>query len=133
MYEFGKRPQGESLGRDVATPSQLLATDANDFKNKILLDYIISHAQGDHRPYLQVSILGFSMLGLLDSGATRTLVGLPGYEILLSLGLKLIKQSNFCTVANGQQCKCIGYIQTPITLMNKTHIIDILVLPELSH
>lgn len=73
------------------------------------------------------------MLGLLDSGASRTLVGLPGYEILLSLGLKLVKQQNSCTVANGQTCNSIGYIQTPITLMDKTHIIDVIVLPELSH
>lgn len=136
MFQFGKRPSGKSLGRAISSQSTLLTAHANntqDFQNKILLDYIVSHAQGDQRPYLQISILGYSLLGLLESGASRTLVGLPGYEILLSLGLKLIKQESSCTVANGEVCTSIGYIQTPITLMNKTKIIDILILPGLSH
>ena len=133
MFEFGKRPSGEPLGREAFTQTSQITTNALDFPHKILLDYIISHAHGDQRPYLQVEILGYSMLGLLDSGASRTLVGLPGYETLLSLGLKLFKQTNSCTVANGQVCTSIGYIQTPITLMGKTRIVDIVVLPELSH
>ena len=133
MFEFGKRLPGEPLGRDAPTLFSVSTTNATDFRNRILLDYIISHAQGDKRPYLQVDIMGYSMLGLLDSGASRTIVGLPGYEILLSLGLKLVKQSSSCTVANGQVCNSIGYISAPITLVDKTRIIDIIVLPGLSH
>lgn len=117
------------------TASQVKSVTTNDvdFPNKIILDYIISHAQGDQRPYLKIEILGCSILALLDSGASRTLVGLPGYELLLSLGLKLQKESVTCTVANGQHCSSIGFIQTPITLKSKTKILDIIVLPELSH
>jgi hypothetical protein len=93
----------------------------------------MAHAHGDQRPYLKIEVIGYPILGLLDSGASRTLVGLPGYEILKSLGLVLQKQTVKCTVANGQSCSSIGYIQVPITLMNKTRIIDVLVIPELSH
>ena len=99
----------------------------------MLLDFIISHAHGDERPYVETSISGYKMLGLLDSGASRTIVGQPGFKILQSLGLKLIRQSTTCTVANGQSCSSLGYFQAPITLLDKTRIIDILVLPELSH
>lgn len=49
-----------------------------------------------------------------------------------SLGLHLISYSSNCTVANGQQCSTLGYITTPIALMNKIHLIDILVVPEIS-
>ena len=72
-------------------------------------------------------------MGLLDSGASRTIVGQPGYEILTGLGLKLQKQSVVCTVANGQSCSSIGFIQTPLTLKDRTRVVDILVLQELSH
>lgn len=69
----------------------------------------------------------------MDSGATRTLVGLPGYEVLQKLNFKLIKHSMFCSVANGQTCESIGFMQVPVTLMGKTRFLDILVMPKLSH
>lgn len=43
--------------------------------NKPLLHFIIAYAQGDERLYLEITILGHSLLGLLDSGASRTIVG----------------------------------------------------------
>lgn len=77
--------------------------------------------------------MGFPILGLLDSGASRTIVGLPGYELLRNFGYKLINNKTNCTVANGQRCVSIGYMQIPITLMDKSRLIDVLVLPALSH
>ena len=69
----------------------------------------------------------------MDSGATRTIVGKPGMEIFQNLAVKLIKNQTLCTVANGQKCVSIGYFQTPVTLLNRTRLIDILCLPELAH
>lgn len=112
---------------------QCAATAISTFPNQVILDYIISHAHGDQRPYLSVEVLGCPILALLDSGATRTLVGLPGYELFQKLNLNLIKHSVTCSVANGQTCRSIGYVQAPITVMSKTRVIDVLVVPELSH
>lgn len=105
-----------------------------DAKHKVILDFIISHAEGDQRPYLEVSVLNYPILGLLDSGATNTLVGQPGLEILLKLGLNLDtrKQVN-CTVANGQTCFSKGVIRAPFCLMGKIHILEVLVVPQLPH
>lgn len=47
-------------------------------KQQILLDFVLSHAQGDERPYLSVKIFGLDFLGLLDSGASRTILGSHG-------------------------------------------------------
>ena len=103
-------------------------------RNTVVLDYIISHANGDQRPYSKVNVLGFPMLGLLDSGASNTLVGSPGLKILLSLGLKLNRDSSVsCTVANGETCLSSGIISTPFCLMGKIKVIDVIVVPELSH
>ncbi|KAJ8937590.1 hypothetical protein NQ314_011782 [Rhamnusium bicolor] len=95
--------------------------------------YVIAQVTGDQRPYLEVSVLGFPMMGLLDSGASRTLVGATGYEILRQIGLSLQPMVTQCKVANGQTCASIGYVSTPVTLGDKARIIDILVIPELPH
>lgn len=133
MFFVGKRLSGETIGRKISSVTLNSPTNNFNFVNKNLLDFIISHAHGDERPYLEISILGYTMLGLLDSGASRTIVGQPGFKILQSLGLKLVNQQTACTVANGQTCSSIGYFQTPVSLLDKTRMIDILVLPELSH
>lgn len=62
-------------------------------KTKILLDCVMTCADGDQRPYLEVSVLGKQLFGLLDSGASCTVVGKKGYDIFLSLGFKLNKNN----------------------------------------
>ncbi|KAJ8974895.1 hypothetical protein NQ317_000601 [Molorchus minor] len=70
-----------------------------------VLDFILSHADGDERPYLSVSILGTSMSGLLDSGASNTIIGGPGWEVISKLNLPLNKSDKVrCRVANGEVC-----------------------------
>lgn len=134
MFEFGKRIPGESIeGREMSPSINIVSTNVSDFPAKILLDFIISHAQGDQRPYLEVSVVGSPIKGLLDSGATRTITGLPGYQLFQRLGLKLVSTETRCTVANGQSCSSIGFMQVPFCLMGKTRVIDVLVIPELSH
>lgn len=109
-------------------------TECTEFSRKnILLDYIISHAINDQRPYLEVSVLGYPVTGLLDTGANRTIVGGSDYNLFLRMVLKLVPEVVNCTVANGESCASIGYIKTPIMLKNKLKWIDLLVVPELSH
>lgn len=113
-------------------PSVLSPTKTD--RNKVILDYIISHAKGDSRPYLAVHILGVELMGLLDSGATHTVVGEMGYRTLISLGLRLNPGSDrTCTVADGGVCSTLGTVTVPITLMKKTTVLDVLVVPSLPH
>lgn len=132
---FGKR-HGESLsGQPVKSLEDLLAKPhpVEVIQRKTLVDFIISHASEDRRPYMEVSILGRPMLGLLDSGSNRTLVSKDGSEILLGLGLELNTScQTTCTVADGNTCTTVGTIRTPIRLINKVYILDILVVPNLS-
>ena len=95
---------------------------------------MISHAEGDARPYLAVSVLGVEMLGLLDSGATDTIVGELGYRALLSLGLTLRPSVHrHCVVANGGSCVALGTIAVPFVLLARTCVLDVLVVPDLPH
>ena len=129
FLELGKRRWKGLKSRRY--PSQSVPTDDH---RRALLDFVISHAAGDVRPYLAVLILGVEMLGLLDSGATHTVVGEVGYRELQSLGFRLsAAESRPCTVANGAVCSSLGVMTIPFTLMGRSCVLDVLVVPSLPH
>lgn len=99
---------------------------------KILLDYVLAHAKGDERPYLNVKIYGMSFLGLLDSGASRTVIGADGWKVLRT-SCKLSQCQFHCTVANGDACQVLGSIRLPIQLRERIVVIEALVVPSLPH
>lgn len=98
-----------------------------------LLDFILAHVQGDERPYLEVSIFNKSILGLLDSGASNTIAGKAGCELLEELGLPIRKVKFSCTIANGVKCDVTGSISVPIQLRDQVKIIDVLLVPSVTH
>lgn len=101
---------------------------------RYVLDYVLAHVQGDERPYVTVSIFDKTLLGLLDSGASRTIIGNRGWKLLKDIGLVNLEKSEVTTVtvANGNHCDCIGILRTPIRLRDVEKIIDILVVPDLN-
>lgn len=99
-----------------------------------VLNYILSHSENDERPYLKISILGIEVLGLLDSGATHTIIGNSGWKLLSVLNLALDATANLVvTVANGQQCSSIGSVNIPVAVEGRVKIIRALVIPTLEH
>jgi hypothetical protein len=109
------------------------ATDAEHLRSKFLLDYILQHAKGDERPYLEVSIFGHPFRGLLDSGASHTLLGGGGWSILERSGVRLNKTKTQCTVANGAKCDCLGFVRAPVQLLDKVQVLDVLIVPDVPH
>lgn len=75
------------------------------------------------RPYLQVTVFGKTFLGLLDSGASRTIIGKPGWDILRTLGIPLKRRTSSCTVASGQRCRIEGEISVPVQLRDRETMI----------
>ncbi|KAJ8948943.1 hypothetical protein NQ318_022965 [Aromia moschata] len=77
----------------------------NNSANRIIpiLECILDHAKDDERPYLKVDVMGITLLGLLDSGATCTILGNEGWKLVGRLGVSLdsSEKSNIM-VANGQ-------------------------------
>lgn len=69
------------------------------------------HAVDVERLYLNVNIFGKSILGFLDSGASRTINGNKGLSIIHESGLTVSKEKNSsCTVANGGRCQSLGVV-----------------------
>lgn len=99
-----------------------------------MLDYVLDHAIGDERPYLKIEVLGKPLLGLLDSGASRTILDGKGFAAIKDLDLPLNKSRiTSCTVANGGTCQSIGVIELPISLRGQLYLVETLVVPELTH
>lgn len=97
----GKRSRGCSLNRrEITSPVQAKTVPTTTFcATKTTLDFIIQHLADDARPYVEITISGIPLLGLLDSGSSRSLVS----------------ETTACTVANGDICYSTGYITTPVT------------------
>ncbi|KAK9751650.1 RNase H-like domain found in reverse transcriptase [Popillia japonica] len=95
--------------------------------------YRCGEANGDERPYLTVYVCGKPIVGLLDSGASRTIAGsAAGLAIFKSLGLRLRPNFSSCRVADGRACNSPGTILAPIKLQDREKLIDILVVPDVS-
>lgn len=131
--QFGKRIS-ETLTDRVMPSSNFISVNPLNLKCSAVLDFILAHAEGDERPYLSVSILGSSMLGLLDSGASHTIVGGLGWKVIKSLNLPFKdKNTVHCTVANGQDCVGVGSIDIPFQVQDRIKIVNTLVIPSISH
>lgn len=85
----------------------------------------------DPRPYLNVKIFDINLFGLLDSGASQTIIGERGWQKLQILNLRL--ETNRCkvTVANGYPCEVLGSVNLPIELSGRIQVIKALVILEI--
>ncbi|KAG5884122.1 hypothetical protein JTB14_009177 [Gonioctena quinquepunctata] len=129
LLEAGKR-QPTLLNDRVRGVDRECSVD----KLQVLLDFVLDHTVGDEHPYLRVEVLGKSLLGLLDSGASRTILGGKGWKVIRELGLQLDgTRTSFCTVANGSQCQGIRAVEMPISLRSRLGLVAAIVVPDLPH
>lgn len=68
--------------------SSSMTHQSADYGIGMVLDYILTSAKGNERFYVIVNVLGMELTGLLNSGATRTIIGPPGFSLLCQLGFK---------------------------------------------
>lgn len=108
------------------------ASVTRDVHTDLAIDFILANVSGDERPYLNVEVLGQKILGLLDSGASRTIVGGKGYELFKGLGLKhLPADIESCRVANGEVCNVLCRYSVPFRVGDRVCILDVLVVPSI--
>lgn len=72
------------------------------------------------------------MLGLLDSGAERTVVGPRGWSVLKCLGLRFERQSPSLRVGNNAVCESEGTVLVPMELKGKVCLINVIIMPSCS-
>ena len=87
---------------------------------------------GDPRPFAKVEMMGISIIGLLDSGAARTVIGIGGRRLIEQLKLVLRPTTINLKTAAGQDLEVLGCADVPITFNRQTKILPVLVAPKLS-
>ena len=130
---FGKLHAGSQLGR-VVQPEVNIVAPTLEPKLKFSLDFVLANVIGDERPYLNIQVFGKDFLGLLDSGASRTILGSKGYEQFKQFHLDLHPTDVLtCSVANGTPCSVIGSYSIPFCVQNVVRVLEVLVMPSLPH
>lgn len=98
---------------------------------KSRIDSLFCSMDKDPRPYLTVSIFGVNFFGLLDSGATQSVIGKSGWEKLRSFNLELETCNNSVKVANGECCTVLGLVSLPIILNSRLKVIKCLIVLDI--
>lgn len=126
LFWLGKRCASSLDGR-VRDDGKMISTKSLT----PILNYIVDRAKGDERRYLKVEIFCKNMLGLLDTGATRTILGSDGGLEICDLNLPLDRNIDvICKVANGSECRAIGTCKLPFCVRDKVKLIEVLVVPD---
>lgn len=103
-----------------------------DYDNEYNINEIFIEVSGDARPFVKVSILGKELIGLLDSGAQRTVLGVGSMKIVRELKLKIYPSNTNIKTASGALVEIKGYVNLPVTFNNECHIIPTLIAPNLN-
>ncbi|KAJ8911597.1 hypothetical protein NQ315_003978 [Exocentrus adspersus] len=98
-----------------------------------VLDYILEQCEEDERPCLKFNVLGKSLMGLLDSGASVTILGNSGWKLLENLPLIFSQEKSKIRVANGEFCESFGTCDVLFKVRGRTKLVKTLVVPTLSH
>lgn len=87
----------------------------------------------DRRPYLTVKVLNVNVWGLLDCGASCSVLGDNAHLAFLSLGLELLMfdRPQTLSVASGQELICRYYMNLPIQHKGRVRLVIFHVQPEI--
>lgn len=113
--------------------------DVNDLKYNTFLELNsiatvrFTTQKNDVRPYTKVKIDDLEIFGLLDSGASVSILGNNSHTHLAALGYTVNNlKDTTCSVANGLTLESTGYIYIPITFKDKTYIIKFYIIPDIT-
>lgn len=126
---------GARLGNLAASPNKnakFRNSDVSQRKNKVA--FVIESVEGDSRPYLDVRVFGREMRALLDSGASRTILGKEGNWVFNGFPARLRSPSvQFVETADSKKHSIQGTVVLPITLEGQTKYLEVLYVPTLRH
>lgn len=109
----------------VPSTSEIVENQANT---------VLVEKEDDNRPYVSVRIFGRPVVALLDSGASRSVIGKTGIHLLNLFNVSVQEcPDQIVSTADGTAQKVIGYVNLPIQVDNVVKLLKLLVVPSLSH
>lgn len=115
--------------------SEAEVVDSRDNKNyrlPLTFNYRFQSRSEDPRLYLDVRIFGRLIRALLDTGASRTVIGKNGLEVLKNFPARITNvYDRYVETADGERHLISGVVNLPITLEGRTRDMKALVVPNL--
>lgn len=94
---------------------------------------VIVNKANDNRSYIRISVLDNQYVGLLDSGANRTVINREFAEILTSIGLRGTRIKRFqVATADGAAHDITEIFDMPVMLDDQLEVIPAIVMPKLN-
>ena len=92
----------------------------------------ICQVANDVRPYAKVRIGNSNVLGLLDSGATRSCLGHRAEELINAAGLRVTPFVEPVLTASGSEQKVTGQVRVAVSFKDQVKLMTMLVVPSLT-
>lgn len=91
----------------------------------------VSDHPTDNRPYADVNVAGISIRGLLDSGASITVLGEGSEEFLKNTGTRFYNHPLIVSTASGEAQRIIGHVRALVSYNGKQRMMRIFIAPGL--
>ncbi|XP_055584826.1 uncharacterized protein LOC129737691 [Uranotaenia lowii] len=126
-----ERPQAHSVSGLTAVLHQLGYSQMEAATEVDEISPLLVQLSGDARPFVKIQLMGIELIGLLDSGAARTVLGFGAKKLIKSLDLNLLPTSVNLQTASGDSLEVVGCADVPITFNGSTRILSVLFAPKL--
>lgn len=130
--EVGRQnpPQYDRVTEELAV-NGFEPVSENDYSPVSSVEELFVRVDGDTRPFVKMSVLGREIIGLLDSGAHRSVLGAGCKKLINLLKLKIFPSDVQVQTASSSSIEVEGFVYLPITFNNENRIIKTLVAPKL--
>lgn len=127
-----QNPSSRALS-DCLIQSGYSRTQTSDYVpiGKTHLEELFVRLEDDDRPFVKITVFNTPIIGLLDSGAHRSILGVGSLKLIKSCKLRLFPAEVDLVTASGQKLDVTGYVNLPISFNGQTKLIATLVVPEL--
>lgn len=129
-YDAENPPTSEIVTQEMLSSGFRMFAD-DDYCSEQNVEELFIRLEGDNRPFAKVCVLGKELIGLLDSGAQRTVLGYGCKKLLREWKLKIFPAEIALKTASGSQVEVEGCVHLPVTFNNENKIISALVAPKL--
>lgn len=92
---------------------------------------LLVNLENDNRPYLNIFVLGWKLNGLLDTGASCSILGEGCVEMITKLGLTPSKIQKSVKTADGTFHDIVGFVYVPIEFNEHVKVLPVSLVPTL--
>lgn len=86
---------------------------------------LVVNVENDIRPYLNIMVLGWKLNGLLDTGASCSILGEGCMNLISKLGLNQNKIQKSVRTADGTFHEVNGFVYLPVSFNDQVKVLPV--------